>query len=369
MLLPAQLLDSPIVAQVAAPAQKVDATQEPLIWFLQTFVTLFIILNVVLVIMAYQTWAERKVMARMQLRFGPNRTGPAGLLQPIADAVKLLSKEFIMPREADKGVFLVAPLLSFIPAVAAFAIVPWGDARGEGWLGGWIRPAIANLNIGILYMLALSSVGVYGIIMAGYSSGNKYSMLGSLRSSGQVVSYELTLGLSLMGVLIQAGTLNLNDIVRQQQASIWYVFPQFAGFIIFMISGIAETNRNPFDLPEAESELVAGFHLEYSAMSFGLFFLAEYISMNAVAVLAAILFFGGWAAPAPFLDFIPGPFWLFAKFAFFLFLYYWIRSTLPRFRYDQLMGLVWKILFPIALANLVITAIVKLVGVQAGWWF
>jgi NADH-quinone oxidoreductase subunit H len=369
MLSPARFFETG-AAPTVAPDQAVNPQTDPFIWFLQTFVTLFVVMNVVLVIMAYQTWAERKVMARMQLRYGPNQTGPAGLLQPIADAVKMLGKEYVIPRDADRPVFMVAPIMSFIPAVAAFAVIPWGDARSEGLLGGWIRPAIANLNVGILFMLALSSVGVYGIIMAGYSSGNKYSMLGSLRSSGQVLSYELTLGLSLMGVLIQAGTLNLNDIVRQQQASIWYIFPQFFGFIVFLISGIAETNRNPFDLPEAESELVAGFHLEYSGMSFGLFYLAEYISMNAISALAAIMFFGGWAPPfdiAPF-NWLPGPIWLFIKFAFFLFLYYWIRSTLPRFRYDQLMGLVWKILFPIALANLVITAVVKLVGVSMGWW-
>jgi NADH-quinone oxidoreductase subunit H len=342
--------------------------RDPLIWFLQTFITLFIIMNVVLVTMAYQTWAERKVIAKMQLRYGPNRAGPNGLLQPIADAVKMLAKEYIVPREADRQVFYFAPLIAFIPAVGAFAIVPWGDANDPGLFGGWIRPAIANLNLGILYMLALSSVGVYGIVMAGYASGNKYSMLGALRSSAQVVSYELTLGLSLMGVLIQAGSLNLNDIVIQQRATIWYFIPQFFGFVCYMISGIAETNRNPFDLPEAESELVAGFHLEYSGMSFGLFYLAEYINMNAIAVVAATLFFGGWAAPLPFLEFIPGPIWLFVKFAFFLFLYYWIRSTLPRFRYDQLMGLVWKIIFPIVLANLVITAIVKILGIQFGWW-
>ncbi|HEX2916418.1 MAG TPA: NADH-quinone oxidoreductase subunit NuoH [Chloroflexia bacterium] len=364
----AQLLDAVSAAQVGAPAQASDPTKEPLIWFLQTFVTLFVIMNVVLITMAYQTWAERKVMARMQLRYGPNRTGPAGLLQPIADAVKMLGKEYLVPRDADRVVFMIAPLLGFVPAVVAFAIIPWGDASTEGLLGNWIRPAIANLNIGILFYLALSSIGVYGIIMAGYSSGNKYSMLGALRSSGQVVSYELTLGLSLMGVLLQAGTLNLNQIVLQQQASIWYVIPQFFGFAVFMVSGIAETNRNPFDLPEAESELVAGFHLEYAGMSFGLFYLAEYINMNMVAAMAATLFFGGWAAPFDFLSFIPGPIWLFLKFAFFLFLYYWIRTTLPRFRYDQLMGLVWKVLFPIAITNLVITAIVKLVGVQMGWW-
>ncbi len=352
----------------AATSNRTDPTQEPIIWFLQTFVTLFVIMNVVLVTMAYQTWAERKVMARMQDRIGPNRSGPAGLLQPIADAVKLLSKEFIIPREADKAVFLTAPLMGFIPAIAAFAIVPWGDANTEGFLGGWFRPAIANLNLGIIYLLAFSSLGVYGIVMAGYSSGNKYSMLGSLRSSGQVVSYELTLGLSLMGVLIQAGSLNLNDIVLAQRNTVWYFIPQFFGFFVYMISGIAETNRAPFDLPEAESELVSGFHLEYSAMSFGFFFLAEYINMNAVAIVAATMFFGGWAAPFPFLEFIPGPIWLFIKFAAFLFLYYWLRSTVPRFRYDQVMGLCWKFLFPIALANLVITGIVKLAGIQFGWW-
>lgn len=364
----AQLIDLTIMAQIATKPTAAARGDEPIIWFLQTFITLFAIMNVVLVTMAYQTWAERKVMARMQLRYGPNRTGPAGLLQPIADAVKMLSKEFLVPREADRVVFMVAPTLAFIPAVAAFAIIPWGDARSAGFLDGWIRPSIANLNVGLMYMLAISSISVYGIIMAGYSSGNKYSMLGSLRSSGQVVSYELTLGLSLMGVLIQAGTLNLNDIVRQQQASVWFVFPQFIAFVVFLISGIAETNRAPFDLPEAESELVAGFHLEYSGMSFGLFYLAEYISMNAISALAAIMFFGGWAAPHPLLEFIPGPIWLFIKFSFFLFFYYWLRSTVPRFRYDQLMGIAWKVLFPIALANVVITAIVKLIGIELGLW-
>ena len=352
------------IAMFAPIVATVKAQNEPIIWFLQTFVTLFVILNAVLVTMAYQTYAERKVMARMQDRYGPNRTGPFGALQPIADAVKLLRKEDIIPGEADKVVFFFAPLLGFIPAVAAFASAPWGNANTEGFLGGWLRPSIANLNIGILYMLALSSVGVYGIVMAGYSSGNKYSMLGSLRSSAQVVSYELTLGLGLMGVLVQAGSLNLNTIVEQQQRTIWYIFPQIVGFFIYFISGLAETNRNPFDLPEAESELVAGFHLEYSGMRFGLFFLAEYINMNAIAITAATLFLGGWASPAPFLDFIPGPVWLFVKFAFFLFIYYWIRSTLPRFRFDQLMGLVWKVMFPIALLNLVITAVIK---VALGW--
>ncbi len=353
---------------VNAPAAKVNATSEPFIWFLQTFVTIFIIANVVLVTMAYQTWAERKVIAYVQQRYGPNRTGPYGLLQPIADAVKLLNKEFIVPKEADKVVFFMAPLLGFIPAVIAFAVIPWGDATNEGLLGGWIRPVVANLNLGVLYLLALSSVGVYSIVMVGYASGNKYSMLGSLRSSAQVVSYELTLGLSLMGVLIMAGSLNLNDIVLAQKNTMWYIIPQFFGFVVYGISGIAETNRNPFDLPEAESELVAGFNLELSAMNFGMVFLAEYINMNVIAATVATIFFGGWAAPFPFLEFIPGPIWLFIKFGFFLFLYYWIRATLPRFRYDQLMGFCWKILFPIAILNLAITAVVKFLGIQMGWW-
>jgi NADH-quinone oxidoreductase subunit H len=364
----AQLMDTAGASQVTAPNQATSPTQEPFIWLLQTLVTILVIFIVMITVQAYQTYFERKAMARAQLRYGPNRTGPVGLLQPLADLVKMLSKERIVPREADRTVFTLAPLMSFVPALATLAVVPFGDARDPGLLGGWVRPAIANLNVGILYMLAFSSLGVYGIIMAGYSSGNKYSMLGSLRSSGQVVSYELTLGLSLMGVLIQAGSLNLNDIVRQQQATIWYVFPQFFGFVVFMISGIAETNRTPFDLPEAESELVAGFHLEYSGMFFGVFYVAEYFSMNIIAILAATLFFGGWASPAPFLDFIPGPIWLFIKFSFFLFLYYWLRFTVPRFRYDQLMGLVWKVLFPIAIANLVITGIVKIIGIQMGWW-
>ncbi len=364
----AQLIDPVVASQAAAPTQAVNATQEPIIWFLQTLVTILVIFVVMLTVQAYQTWFERKSMARAQLRYGPNRTGPIGLLQPAADLVKMLIKERIVPREADKAVFTLAPLLSFVPAMAALVLIPFGDTRSEGLLGGWVRPAIADLNVGILYILAFSSVGVYGIIMAGYSSGNKYSMLGALRSSGQVISYELTLGLSLMGVLIQSGSLRLNDIVLQQQASVWFVFPQAVGFLVFMVSGIAETNRTPFDLPEAESELVAGFHLEYSGIFFGMFYVAEYFSMNVIAILAAVMFFGGWAAPAPFLDFIPGPFWLFGKFALFLFLYYWLRFTVPRFRYDQLMGLVWKVMFPLALANLVITGIVKIIGIQMGWW-
>jgi NADH-quinone oxidoreductase subunit H len=363
MFSPAQTL-----FDVAGTTLEKAGANEPVIWFLQIFVTLFIIMNVVLLTMAYQTWAERKVLAAAQLRYGPMRTGPQGLLQPIADAVKMLTKEFILPREADKRVFLPAPVVGFVPAVAAFAIVPWGDANSEGLLGGWIRPVIANLNMGVLYLLALSSIGVYAIVMAGYSSGNKYGMLGTLRSSAQVVSYELTLGLSLIGVLIMAGSLNLNDIVLAQKESVWYFIPQFMGFFVYIVSGFAETNRNPFDLPEAESELVAGYHVEYTGMSFGLFYLAEYINMNAIAVTAATLFFGGWAAPVPFLEFIPGPIWLYIKFAFFLFLYYWVRATLPRFRYDQVMGLCWKVLFPIALINLAVTAILKTLGIQFGWW-
>ncbi|NWJ44828.1 MAG: NADH-quinone oxidoreductase subunit NuoH [Chloroflexi bacterium] len=353
---------------VNATAAKVNAPEEPVIWFLQTFVTLFIIMNVVLVIMAYQTWAERKVMALSQQRLGPMRTGPIGLLQPIADAVKLLNKEYIVPRDADKTLFFFAPIIGFIPAVAAFAVIPWGDATSEGLLGGWLRPIIANLNMGILYLLALSSIGVYGIVMSGYTSGNKYATLGSIRSSAQVVSYELTLGLGLMGTLIMAGSLNLNDVVLAQKNTMWYIIPQFFGFVVYAISGIAETNRNPFDLPEAESELVAGYHLEYGAMHFGMVYLGEYINMNVIAATVATLYLGGWAAPASFLEFIPGPIWLFLKFGLFLFLYYWIRVTLPRFRYDQLMGFCWKVLFPIALANVAITAIFKYLGITFGWW-
>ncbi|MEI7555776.1 NADH-quinone oxidoreductase subunit NuoH [Candidatus Chlorohelix sp.] len=353
---------------VNATEARVNAPEEPVIWFLQTFVTLFIIMNVVMVIMAYQTWAERKVMALAQQRFGPMRTGPIGLLQPIADAVKLLNKEYIVPRDADKTLFFFAPIIAFIPALAAFAVIPWGDATGEGLFGGWIRPIIANLNMGILYLLALSSIGVYGIVMSGYTSGNKYATLGSIRSSAQVVSYELTMGLGLMGTLIMAGSLNLNDVVIAQQNTMWYIIPQFFGFIVYAISGIAETNRNPFDLPEAESELVAGYHLEYGAMHFGMVYLGEYINMNVIAATVATLYLGGWAAPASFLEFIPGPIWLFLKFAFFLFIYYWIRVTLPRFRYDQLMGFCWKVLFPIALANVAITAVFKYLGITFGWW-
>ena len=327
----------------------------------------FVLLTVLLGLMAYMTWFERRVLARMQHRVGPNRTGPFGLLQPIADGIKLLAKEDIVPANADRLVFLVAPLLSFALAPLGAAVIPFGDTLQL--FGIEIPLLVADINVAVLYVLALGSVGVYGIILGGYASGNRYSLLGALRSTAQVISYELVLGLSLVGVFILSGSLSLQDILREQQRMLvvgpltlpnWYILSQPLAFALFLIAAVAETNRAPFDLPEAETELVAGYLTEYSGFRFSFYFLAEYINMIVVSLLAATLCLGG--IDGPFAD---GVWWLALKALFFLFFYVWLRATLPRFRYDQLMGLAWKVLLPLALLNIGLTGLVRLWGIGA----
>ena len=307
----------------------------------------------VLICVAYLTWAERKVLAAMQLRKGPNVVGPFGLLQPFADALKMLMKETIIPSGSSRLLFLGAPMLTFVLAMLGWAVIPVND--------GW---AIADINVGILYLFAISSLGVYGVIIAGWASNSKYAFLGALRSAAQMVSYEVSMGFVIVTVLMCVGSLNLSDIVRAQE-NVWFVLPLFPMFVIFFISTLAETNRAPFDLPEGESELVAGFFVEYSSMSFALFFLGEYANMILMSSLTTILFLGGWYAPfnmEPF-TWIPGPVWFALKVCFCLFVFLWVRATFPRYRYDQLMRLGWKVFLPFSLIWLVLTAaILKLTG-------
>jgi NADH-quinone oxidoreductase subunit H len=302
---------------------------------------------------AYSTWLERKVVAHIQHRIGPNIAGPFGLLQPIADAIKLLFKETFPPGMVNKFFFMAAPMISFITACMSIAVIPVGDVINVG--GQQIQLLISDLNVGILYIFAVTSLGVYGIVLAGWSSNSKYSLLGGLRSTAQMISYEVSIGLGLIGVLMLSGTFSISEIVRQQSGSIldWYFFKQPIAFFVYFISALAETNRNPFDLPEAESELVAGYHTEYSGMRFGIFFLGEYANMITVSAIAASIFFGGWSGP-----FLPGVLWFVIKVIIFMFVFVWIRGTLPRLRYDQLMRFGWLVLFPIGLLNILITALI-----------
>ncbi len=299
-----------------------------------------------LVAVAYLTYAERKVLAAMQIRMGPNVVGPFGLLQPIADGVKLLFKETIIPSGANRVVFLVAPMLTFGLSLVAWAVIPFGD--------GFV---LADINVGVLYLFAISSLGVYGIIMAGWASNSKYPFLGALRSAAQMVSYEVSIGFVMITVLLCVGSLNLSDIVRAQQ-KVWFALPLLPMFVIFFVSALAETNRPPFDLPEAEAELVAGYFAEYSGMTFALFFLGEYANMILMSASTAVLFLGGWLPPldvAPF-NWIPGPIWFGLKIAMVLFCFLWVRATFPRYRYDQLMRLGWKVFLPLSLLWVVVTA-------------
>ncbi|MBF0093486.1 MAG: NADH-quinone oxidoreductase subunit NuoH [Alphaproteobacteria bacterium] len=305
-----------------------------------------LIVGPLLIAVAYLTYAERKVIGAMQMRKGPNVVGPFGLLQPMADGVKLFLKETVIPTGANRVVFVLAPVLTFFLALVAWAVIPFS----EGWV-------LADINVGILYLFAISSLGVYGIIMAGWASNSKYAFLGGLRSAGQMVSYEVSIGFVLVAVLLTAGSLNLSKIVEAQR-SVWFVIPHLPMFVIFYISGLAETNRCPFDLPEAESELVAGYNVEYSAMTFAQFFLGEYANMILMAAMGAILFLGGWLPPfdvAPF-NWLPGIVWFFLKIAFLLFGFLWVRATFPRYRYDQLMRLGWKVFLPFSLFWVVLTA-------------
>jgi NADH-quinone oxidoreductase subunit H len=324
-----------------------DSLNEP--WWIH-IIKAFVIVNIVLGAFAYLTWVERKLLGRMQLRYGPNRAGPFGLLQPIADLVKLIRKESFFPASAIDILYIAAPAVAGFTALAAFSVIPFG---GVWHLGPYdITGRVVDVSIGLLLLFALGAIGIYAFLVGGWSSESKYSLLGSMRTAAQLVSYEVSLALSVLGVVIMAQSLSLVDIVAEQQATIWYAVPQVVGLIVFFIAGIAETNRPPFDLPEAETELVAGYHTEYSGMRFGLFSTAEYINMITLSGLAVTLFFGGWDGP-----FLPGPLWFVLKLAAFIFVFLWLRATLPRLRYDQLMSFGWKVLLPVATLNAVVTAV------------
>ncbi|MGO8793977.1 MAG: NADH-quinone oxidoreductase subunit NuoH [Candidatus Sulfotelmatobacter sp.] len=341
----------------------------PLIFVVVSVIKSLIILIVLLTAVAYTVWLERKVVGRMQNRWGPTRVGPFGLLQPAADGLKFLFKEDLTPPHVYKPLFLAAPMIAVIFALTSIAVIPFGNSIA---IAGYKIPLqITDVNIGLLIILGVTSMGVYGVALAGWSSNNKYSLLGGLRASAQMVSYEIALGLSLVGVLIHTGSFSLRAIVDAQGGHFWgfiphwNIIPQCVGFFVYLMAAYAETNRIPFDLPEAETELVAGYHTEYSAMKFAMFFMAEYANMITVACLATLLFFGGWHGPLfgpPILQALLPIFWFVAKVFCFLFLYIWVRGTLPRFRYDQLMAFGWKFLLPLAIANLVVTAILTVVS-------
>jgi NADH-quinone oxidoreductase subunit H len=305
---------------------------------------------------AYVTLFERRVLAKMQVRIGPNRAGPGGSLQPIADAIKLIFKEELTPAAADKLIFFVAPIITVIPALIITAVIPWGET--VMMFGRPVALSLANVNIGVLFITSVTSVSVYGITLAGWSSNNKYAMLGAMRATAQMISYELALGLTFIGPVILAGSLTMMDIVNAQK-DVWFIFLQPLGFLIYLISSLAELNRAPFDMPEAEQELTAGYHVEYSGMKFALFFMAEYIKMIGIAMIGSTLFLGGFRGP--FVDIYPGlgPVYLVIKVVLWLFLFVWLRATLPRIRYDRLMALGWKILFPLALLNVLLTAVIS----------
>jgi NADH-quinone oxidoreductase subunit H len=338
----------------------------------ETLITLIWVMAKILMIVvplmlgvAYLTLAERKVIGYMQLRIGPNRVGPKGLLQPIADGLKLLMKEIILPTKSNHYLYLVAPVLAIAPALAAWAVIPFGEGL-----------VLANTNAGLVFLLAMTSLGVYGVIIAGWASNSKYAFLGMLRSAAQIVSYEIAMGFCLVGVLMASGSLNLTKIVMSQQGGLWhwYWLPLFPLFVIYWISAVAETNRAPFDVAEGESEIVAGFHVEYAGMTFAIFFLAEYANMILLATLASLMFLGGWLSPfdgVPVLEaafsWVPGLVWLGLKVSFFLFLYLWFRATFPRYRYDHIMRLGWKIFIPITLVWVVILAFA--IKWHIGPWF
>ena len=327
----------------------------PLIQYLTivTWKILFVTIGVILIV-AFSTYFERKVIGSMQSRIGPNRVGPLGLGQPFADVIKLLIKEVVVPSQSNKFLFVIAPLLTLIPALAAWAVIPLND---------WY--VIADINAGLLYVLALTSLGVYGVILAGWATNSKYAFLGAMRSAAQIVAYEIAMGFALVGILMAAGSLNLGDIVRSQGGGIsnWFLWPLLPLFLVYWISGVAETNRAPFDVAEGESEIVAGFHVEYSGVAFALFFLAEYANMVLISTLTAVFFLGGWASPfeglsflaplgdTPFIGWIvSGGFpWLFLKMAFFMYTFFWLRATFPRYRYDQIMRLGWKVFIPVTI--------------------
>lgn len=333
-----------------------------LLWIV---IKILVIVVPLLLCVAYLTYAERKVIGYIQVRIGPNRVGFKGLLQPFADLIKLIRKEIVIPTRSNKYLFIIAPLFALTPALAGWAVIPFNEGI-----------VLANINAGVLYIFAMSSLSVYGVLIAGWASNSKYAMLGALRSAAQTVSYEIAMGFAFVGVLLAAGSMNLTDIVHGQQGGIWHwwFLPLLPLFMVFWISAIAETNRAPFDLVEGESEIVAGFHVEYSAIGFALFFLAEYASMILISTVMAVLFLGGWLSPfegIPVLNdiffFVPGFVWLIVKVSFFLFVYLWIRATFPRYRYDQLMRLGWKVLIPVTIVWLIVTALMVVLKVKP--WF
>ncbi|MCP4126802.1 MAG: NADH-quinone oxidoreductase subunit NuoH [Gammaproteobacteria bacterium] len=340
------------------------------IWSFQVVQILVHIVIIVLPLMlcvAYFTYAERKLIGYMQMRVGPNRVGPKGWLQPIADAVKLMFKEIILPSQANKLLFLIAPMLTLGPALAAWAVFPFSPGL-----------VLADINAGLLYILALASVGVYGVLIAGWASNSKYAFLGAMRSAAQIVSYEIAMGFALVGVLVAAGSLNLGEIVEAQKGNAgflsWFWLPLAPLFLIYFISGVAETNRAPFDVAEGESEIVAGFHVEYSGMPFAVFFLGEYANMILISALTVIMFLGGWLSPfqglpllGPMFDWVPGFIWLFAKTAFVGFFFLWLRATFPRYRYDQIMRLGWKVFIPITIVWILVVGFA--VVYELPWWF
>ena len=323
-------------------------------WYV-SLIQAFIVINLVMATFAYLTLAERKVMGRMQLRYGPNRAGFRGLLQPIADLLKLLNKESFQPTEAINWAFVLGPFLAAFTALVTFSVIPFGP----GWeVGGvYIPGQVADLDIALILIFAVGSIGVYGFILGGWSSDSKYALLGSMRTCAQLVSYEVSLALSVLGVVIMAGTLSLTEIVAAQNDTWWYAAPQFVGLIVFLLAGTAETARAPFDLPEAEQELVAGYHTEYGGMRFGLYSMSEYINLITLSALCVTLFLGGWHGPGFDGASWTGPLWFIGKLVFLLFIFIWMRTTLPRLRYDQLMRFGWKVLLPVATINAVVTAI------------
>lgn len=324
-----------------------------IVGFVLLLLKMAVVLGVLLLLAAYLVWAERKLLARFQVRYGPNRAGKFGLLQPIADGIKMITKEDLMPDGADRFIFLLAPAVVAFTALLMFAVVPFGE---EITLFGQNVPmVISDLNVGLLFVIALSSLGVYGVALGGWASNSKYSLLGGIRGAAQMISYELSLGLSLIPIVMIAGSLSLVDIVKAQQ-NVWFIFVQPVSFVIFLISAMAESKRIPFDIPEAENELGAGYHMEYSGMRFGLFFIGEYVHMQVLGALTAVFFLGGWQGP-----FLPAPVWLLIKIIMVALVMIWIRGTLPRLRYDQLMAIGWKVLVPAALINIVITGAVILI--------
>ena len=341
------------------------------VWFVGIMVVkLLVVFTVVMLTVAYATWCERKVIGHMQTRLGPMRTGWHGLLQPFADGIKLFFKEDIIPSEAIKVPFLLAPMMILVPALITVAVIPFGP---DLQLGDYLVPQqISELNIGVLYILAFAGLGVYGIVLAGWSSNSKYSLLGGVRATAQMISYELAAGLSIIAIFMLSETLSLREIVALQQQDLWgvcsfipnwYVFTQPLAFCLFIVTGLAEINRTPFDMPEAESELVSGFCTEYSSMKYALFFMAEYANMIVIAAIAVTLFLGGWSAPfnISILTMIPGFVWLLLKIYALMFFFMWLRATFPRVRYDQLMRLGWKVLLPLALANVLVTGLVVVI--------